>query len=331
MQRIVNQILKNAFKNNRLGHAYLFEGPRGTGKREAAMELTKLFLCQSPSLEQEPCKSCSSCQRIERGNYPDLHIVEPEESGSKLIKKEQIQELQSEFSMAGMESDKKVYIIVHADHMTDSAANSLLKFLEEPNGHSIAILLTEQPSNILSTIRSRCQSLTFLPLSQEKFVQQLVDQDGMEEQTARVLSAITHNAGEAIAMDEEGWFSEAMKLTKQMAKLWFEQPMSSFIMIQESWISHFSEKPQQKVAFELLSIWLKDLLYLHVGKNEDIHFIKSREKIHEQALKTNPVALAECLSILSDTRKRMASNVSFQLCLEKSVISIIRLIHKRKK
>ncbi|MFG5456460.1 DNA polymerase III subunit delta', partial [Enterococcus faecalis] len=78
----------------------------------------------------EPCESCRNCQRIESGNHPDVHVVHPD---GLSIKKGQIQALQEEFSKTGLESHKKLYIISHADQMTVNAANSLLKFLEEPS------------------------------------------------------------------------------------------------------------------------------------------------------------------------------------------------------
>lgn len=308
-----------------MAHAYLFEGQRGTGKRETALYFAKLFFCEEPTSKQEPCEECSTCKRIRTGNLPDLHMVIP--TGNS-IKKEQIQNLQREFSMSGVESDKKVYIIEHADKMTDSAANSLLKFLEEPTGDSLAILLTEQPQNILQTIKSRCQPLSFLPLPQERFVQQLIS-EGISESIAKVLSALTHNIEEAKSWEEEDWFIEAVQLTRKMASLWFQKPMNAFIAIQEGWVQHFSDKDKQLLALELLSVWVKDVLYLQVGKEDSIHFTQNREDLYEQARKTNPSVLAESLSALTEARKRMASNVSFQLCLEKAVIHSIQAIHKK--
>ncbi|OVE62162.1 DNA polymerase III subunit delta', partial [Chryseobacterium mucoviscidosis] len=122
------------------------EGRKGTGKLDAATLLAKSFFCLEDGAE--PCESCRNCQRIESGNHPDVHVVHPD---GLSIKKGQIQALQEEFSKTGLESHKKLYIISHADQMTVNAANSLLKFLEEPSSDTIAVLLTEQPQKLLDT------------------------------------------------------------------------------------------------------------------------------------------------------------------------------------
>ena len=96
-----------------------------------------------------PCEECINCKRINHGNHPDIHIVEPD---GLSIKKQQIHQLQEEFSKTGVESNQKLYMIYHADKMTVNAANSLLKFLEEPHEQTYAVLITEQPQKMLPTI-----------------------------------------------------------------------------------------------------------------------------------------------------------------------------------
>ncbi len=118
LQPRVMKLLYNSIEKDRLSHAYLFEGKKGTGKLDAALLLAKSFFCLEDGAE--PCESCRNCKRIESGNHPDLHLVQPD---GLSIKKAQIQALQEEFSKTGLESHKKLYIISHADQMTANAAN----------------------------------------------------------------------------------------------------------------------------------------------------------------------------------------------------------------
>src|SRR5699024_10691726 len=125
------------------------------GKKAMSFLFAKAYFCEH--LEDiVPCGQWHHCRRIQSGNHPDVHYIYPE---GQSIKKEQIQQLIRELSFHGVESKKKVYIIEDADKMSTNAANSLLKFLEEPGEMTHALLLTEQVQQMLPTIISRCQRL----------------------------------------------------------------------------------------------------------------------------------------------------------------------------
>jgi DNA polymerase-3 subunit delta' len=126
IQPLVTKMLTNGLKRDRISHAYLFQGSKGTGKRALSTLLTKSLFCKSTK-SYEPCQTCTDCQRIDSGNHPDVHWISPE---GQSIKKEQILHLQKEFTYTGLESNQKVYVINYADRMTTNAANRLLKFLE---------------------------------------------------------------------------------------------------------------------------------------------------------------------------------------------------------
>lgn len=123
-------------------HIYLLESREQA--KEIALQLTKSYFCRERT-GAEPCNQCADCKRIEKGNHPDVHMVEPDGAS---IKKHQVEFLQKEFNYRGMETSHKMYIIDEADKMTASAANSLLKFLEEPESPTLAILLTERICSI---------------------------------------------------------------------------------------------------------------------------------------------------------------------------------------
>ena len=147
-QPLVFAQLKKSIKHGRIAHAYLFEGEKGTGKHEVGIWLAQHLFCTQMK-DNLPCGKCNNCQRIEKKGHPDVLVIEPE---GQTIKVDQIRRLQTEFSRSGYESRKKVFLIKEAEKMNSSAANSLLKFLEEPPGDFLAVLETDAVGRILPTI-----------------------------------------------------------------------------------------------------------------------------------------------------------------------------------
>ena len=123
----VVKLIENSIKMDRLSHAYLFEGERGTRKFETAIYFAQLLLCTG---DEKPCEVCHNCRRIKHQTHPNVYIVEPIKGS---IRKKQIVDLQIEFSKTSIEPGPKVYIIKDIETINVGAANSLLKFLEEPH------------------------------------------------------------------------------------------------------------------------------------------------------------------------------------------------------
>ena len=153
-QPIVYKILKNAIINDKVSHAYLIETGGFYDSFNFTMSFVKSLLCPLNNFTKENCSNCHQCEVIDSGNFPEIEIIAPD---GLWIKKEQLQNLQKEFGTKALIGNKRVYIIKQADRLNKSAANSILKFLEEPDNNLIAILLADNIYNVLSTIRSRCQ------------------------------------------------------------------------------------------------------------------------------------------------------------------------------
>ncbi|WP_409296397.1 DNA polymerase III subunit delta' [Peribacillus sp. SCS-26] len=318
IQPHVYKMLKNSRVKNRVAHAYLFEGGRGTGKKEASLLLAKSLFCEQPEDGVYPCDACLSCRRIESGNHPDVHVVEPD---GLSIKKEQIQALQGEFSKKAVESSQKVYTLLHADKMTAQAANSLLKFLEEPHKNTTAILVTEQVQRILPTILSRCQVVTFKPLSPDLFKESLLNH-GVNQQNAAIISRVTQNLEEGLAMNSDDWFAQAQKLMVKLYEVLRTNPLKALIYLQEEWFAHFKEKDQIDRGLDLLFLIYKDLLHVQLDKRNLLVF-KSLEKMLEQdALLISPKRLAEQMSAILEAKKRLMSNTNTQLMMEQLVLNL---------
>jgi len=146
------EILNKAILNNKISNAYLFSGDKESKKMDMAKYFAKMIFCFNKK-DGVPCNECFACKSIS-----DLKIIDSE---NKLIKKEEILLLKEEFSKKSLNGNKRMYIINNSDKLNDSASNSLLKFLEEPEEDIVAVLITDNVNKLLPTIRSRCQTIIF--------------------------------------------------------------------------------------------------------------------------------------------------------------------------
>lgn len=167
-QEHVTKTLMNALSEKHLSHAYLFSGPRGTGKTSAAKILAKAVNCiHGPA--QEPCNECEACRRITDGSLMD--VVEIDAASNRGV--DEIRDLRDKVKYAPTEVRYKVYIIDEVHMLTTEAFNALLKTLEEPPQHVIFILATTEPHKLPPTIISRCQRFTFRRISFEQIVKRI--------------------------------------------------------------------------------------------------------------------------------------------------------------
>lgn len=167
-QRAVVQTLTNTLKAGQVAHAYLFTGPRGTGKTTTARLLAKAVNCSKPK-GFEPCNECDVCLEINRGKA--LDVVEIDAASNRGI--DDVRRLREEIRFGPQRLKQKVFILDEAHMLTREAANALLKSLEEPPSHTIFILATTEPQKMLATIISRCQRLDFHTFSLHDIIERL--------------------------------------------------------------------------------------------------------------------------------------------------------------
>jgi DNA polymerase-3 subunit delta' len=318
LQPTVLKMLKNSLLKHRVAHAYLLEGIRGTGKKEIALLITKALFCDSLLEGFKPCETCHNCRRINSGNHPDVHKVEPD---GLSIKKQQIQDLQEEFSKKGVESSRKVYMISDADKMSVSAANSLLKFLEEPNSQTTAFLLSEQPQQLLPTILSRCQILSFKPLSPLAMINQLTE-NGVNPMKAPLLAQLTNSLDEAYELNVDDWFAQAQKIVLKLYEVLKKNPLEAMVTLQGDWFSHFKEKEQINRGLDLLLLIFKDLLYIQLDKQEQLVFKAESDRLRQYALETSGRRLSDQMSAILEAKRKLAANMNPQLMMEELVLNL---------
>ncbi|MEA3492835.1 MAG: DNA polymerase III subunit gamma/tau [Candidatus Margulisiibacteriota bacterium] len=204
-QPAIVQTLKNAIKNNRLAHAYLFSGPRGTGKTSTARILAKALNCEKRPTPN-PCGKCSQCEKITSGH--SVNVIEIDAASNRGI--DEIRELRERIRYAPVEGRYKVYIIDEVHMLTSEAFNALLKTLEEPPSHTIFVLATTELHKVPLTISSRCQRLDFgrIKLSEiEAHLKAVAKKEGFE---------IDDKALNLIARMAEGAMRDAISLLDQL-------------------------------------------------------------------------------------------------------------------
>lgn len=204
----------SAWKRGRVGHAFLFVGPKGVGKHTFARELAKALLCEDRREPFEACDQCDSCTLVAAGTHPDLFMVSrpPEllEFPIKVIKEDLLPNL----AMKPARGSRKIAIVDDADDLNEEAANCFLKTLEEPPPGSVLILVGG--SNIerqLPTILSRCQAIRFSPIAPAHVKKVLIDH-GITEPARqdRLLQLAGGSPGQALALDDE----EVWEFRKQL-------------------------------------------------------------------------------------------------------------------
>ena len=211
-QKDILTILENSYEKNKLVHAYLFEGNAGSGTFEMALYMAMKLLCQDRY--NKPCMHCNSCNRILNNSHLNVLVIEPIDD---MIRKEQIEELITEFSMTSLETGPKVAIVKDIDKINNAGGNTLLKFLEEPVENHYTFLLTTNKGKVLDTIISRCQLIHFKPLSSSYVITKLVDK-GIDLDISYVLSNITTDEEHIQKLLEEGIIADLLKLAKDIVK-----------------------------------------------------------------------------------------------------------------
>lgn len=239
-QEHITHTLQNAVKAGRIGHAYLFCGPRGTGKTTTARLLAKAVNCLHPDLAQRPCNACHLCLAVNEGRLLDL--IEIDAASNTGV--DDIRDLRDKINFAPTEGRFKVYIIDEVHMLSTAAFNALLKTLEEPPPHAIFVLATTEEHKVPATIKSRCQQFNFRLLTQAEIVQRLTwlaDQEALRVEPAAL--ALIAREGAGSLRDAESLLDQLVTAPGEMITLAQAQlvlgaaPDQAVLDLTEAWLA----------------------------------------------------------------------------------------------
>ncbi len=317
VQPIVMKQLQTIYEKNRMAHAYIFDGEKGTGKRDVMTFFVKLLLCEHPA-NNVPCETCRHCIRVDSGNHPNVKQVEPE---GQFIKIDQIRDLIAEMMMTGVESGRKIYILHHADKLNTASANMLLKFLEEPDGEVTAILLTEQLQSILPTIRSRCQHIKFSKVPRQILMERLMEQ-GVTHSMASTVSMVTNEFETALALTKEEQFAHARKTVLKLVEIVKSNVHEALLLVHEEWLPSFKEKAEIEQALDLLLFAYRDIVAIKANPDAACTYPDMLHVFKEMALHTTYERLSSQMQAVLQARANLQRNMNRTLLMEQLMLNL---------
>lgn len=273
-------------RENRLSHAYLFSGDFGS--YDMAIWLAQSRFCLTPE-DGLPCGHCRPCRLIAQGEFADVKLVEPQ---GQLIKTDTIRQLTREFSQSSFEGQAQVFIIRDADKMHVNAANSLLKFIEEPQSQIYIFLLTADDSRILPTIKSRAQ-LFYFPKNRT-YLEDLLQRKGLLLSQAKVLADFAKDEAQALRLAKDNRALDLINSVECLTQSLLANKALLYLDVAKLAVQ-CGEKSEQEM------VW--DFLTYQLGK--DIQNPKARR----------------WLELIYEARNMWLANVSFQNALEYMVLS----------
>lgn len=316
-QKAVVDRLEATFLNNRIGHAYLFDGETGTGKEAAAIHFTKLLLCEQPE-NAVPCETCHACRRIDSQNHPNVSRIAPD---GQDIKKEQMSSLIMQMTKKGYEPGRKIYMITRADRMNAAAANTLLKFLEEPEGEVTAILMTDSYHSILPTIQSRCQRISFLPPRREEMIAKLVE-NGITSTMAATVTMMTADSEKAKELAENDQFALTRKTVLKLIEASDRNVNEALIFIQTDWSPALKEKEDMERGLDLLLYAYRDIVAMKAGLQAELTFPDQQQNFRALSMKMTYNRLSDSMEAVLQAKKKMYANMNRTLLMEQLVLNL---------
>ena len=297
---IIYRQISNSIKNG-LSHAYLFELNDNIYAYEMIMSFVKKVLSNGDD---------NIAKRIDDGNYPELKHIFPD---GQLIRKEQLEELQKSFSTISLENDKRFYIIHDSEKLNVAAANSLLKFLEEPSDGIIAILLTNNINLMLKTIVSRCQILTFSKNKLEDYIK-----------FNQITSNITlHKLFFTIWKNKDELNEYHRNFVKKVIEFinYYEKNKLKTIVYENRFFEEFNDKIELNKFFECVILFYRDLLRYKFG-SDVLYFDDYIDYIREFSCINTEEMIIKKINTLLEKVRLIKNNVNTSMFIDGIIIDM---------
>jgi DNA polymerase-3 subunit delta' len=305
------RFLQRAVISNSVSHAYLFTGPSGIGKTTLARTLAAALLCQAK--DTPPCGACRACDLLAKGSHPDLHIVASERIGDSL-KIEQVRDLQRQLALTPVEARWRVAILRRFEEATTSAANALLKTLEEPPPYVVLAVTASNADQLLPTIVSRCQQVPLRPIPVTMVQQALIERWDVEPEQAELLA---HLSGGRL-----GWavrtLSDKAALQRRAQCL---DDLHNLLAASTTERFRYAEKlARNPVATqETLDLWIswwRDVMLLTAKSNTPLTNVDRQSTLRDHARRFDVKRSAAVLDALRNAVDRLSHNANPRLTVE---------------
>lgn len=310
--------ISSAVENNRVSHAYILNGERGSGKKMLANLFAMTLLCETG--DNEPCGKCHSCKQAESGNHPDIIRVTHEKPNSISVDDIRTQ-VNNTVDIKPYQGPYKVYIIPQADMMTPQAQNAILKTIEEPPSYAVFLLLTENAETLLPTINSRCVMLKLRNIKDTLIKKYLMENLEIPDYKADMCTAFAQgNVGRAIMLANSDHFNEIREEAVQLLKHISEMELNEIVAAVKN-ISVY--KLEITDYLDIIMIWYRDVLLYKATKEIDkVVFKDQLQSIKEQARKSSYEGIELILESLEKAKARLKANVNFDLVMELLFLTI---------
>lgn len=303
----IQEMIRLAVTNNTVAHAYLFYGPQGSGKQTVADYFAAALNCLQG--DGRPCCVCSACRKAAEHIHPDICHIAPD---GKSLKIDQIRQIRKNASLKAQEGRYQVFILAGVDQMTAEAANSLLKFLEEPPGHTVFMLLSENPAGLPPTVVSRCQPVMLRRLKDEE-INRILERAATlsadeKERIARLAGGIP---GRALSLaKEDGAFQEAADALSELTGT------AAISALAGMW----AEKENLADFLDNLLTVLRDLLvWKTVGEKRLLFWDDAPALSGEPTMRWTAAAAMEAILAILALQNDMQSPINVRLALERAL------------
>lgn len=310
--------LQNAIEEDKVSHAYIFNGPEASGKMMLAEAFAMALQCEGEG--KRPCLECRSCRQAADHNQPDIIYVSHEKPNTIGVDDIRTQ-INNDIDIKPYSSRYKVYIVDEAQKMNQQAQNALLKTIEEPPAYAIILLLTTNADSFLQTILSRCITLNLKAVKEDKIKEYLMKHYQIPDYQADICAAFSQgNVGKAIQLASSEEFGElkasVLQLMKRLEDIDLYEMTGAVKQIAEYKLS-------VNDYFDLMMIWFRDVLYLKATNDVDGLIFKDEVyDIKKQAAKRSYQGIGIILEALEKAKIRLNANVNFDLVIELLLLAI---------